>query len=352
MTTAGARIPGISRNGDTHPSRAGSPLSVLAARMLPIRFTQIAAWEATVIAAALTFHLAGPAGRVAIALAAALVVAGTSVRVAGRHFAGWTLIWIGYRLLQHHDRKLAMDPLLGLAPDFRLRQHGDRSGNRFGIAGVGDGWSAVVKVHGEPDPRTLLDVVRKACDNPDIPLSAAQLTIHADGARRAYLVAVRFRAAEAPLAAISRGSGELGEHRATARAALGVVAALADAGYDSTVLEAGELAAELRASIGVGADSRVVVSDGWRSWSAGDTEQAGFSATADVLGAHARGAAVTVTSFTTSRTSHGKLRDDVVVRVVAREGTPDAKDLDFPVVPLYGRHETSVRRSLPLALTR
>lgn len=350
MTTADARLPGISGSGDTHPSRLGWLLSVLATRMLPIRPAQVAAWEVAVLAAALTFHLAGLVGRVVIAFAALLVVGSTSVRIAGRHFAGWTLTWIGYRLLQHDDRKLATDPLLGLVPDFRLRQHADRAGNRFGIAGVGDGWSAVVRVHGDPDPLKVLDVVRGACDDAEIPLAAAQLTIRADSAERTQFVAVRYRVADAPLAALSRGSGELGQLRATARAALGVVGALADAGLDSTVLEAGALAAELRASLGAG--SRVVVSDEWCAWSAGDTEQSGFAATPNVLGAHARGAAFTVTSATVSRTRHGRFREEIVVRAAGLGGRPGTKDFDVPVVPLYGRHEAAVRRTLPLALAR
>lgn len=350
MTTADARMPGRPGRRDTYPGHLGLPLSFVATRMLPIRPGQIAAWEVAIIAAASTFTVFGFAGRFVATLAAVLVVGTTSVRVAGRHFAGWTLTWIGYRLLRHHDRKLATDPLLGLVPDFRLRQHVDRTGNHFGIAGVADGWSAVVRVHGDPDPRTLLHVVRQACDNEDIPLAAAQLTIRVDSSERVHLVAVRFRAAEAPLAAISRGAGELGPLRATARAAVGVVGALADAGCRATVLEAGELAAELRASLGV--SSQGGVSDGWSSWSAGDTAQAGFAASADALGTHARNAAFTITSATVSRTRHGKLRDDVVVRAAGLCGRPCPRDFDVPVVPLYGRHESAVRRTLPLALAR
>lgn len=355
MTTADARIPEIPGIGDAHPSRAGSVLSVLVSRMLPIRVGQIAAWEIAIVAAALTFQAFSFTGRFASTLVAVLVVGTTSVRVAGRHFAGWTLTWLGYRLLRHEDRKLATDPLLGLAPDLRLRQHTDRAGHRFGLAGVGDGWTAVVRVHGDPDPRALLGVVRGVCEAGEIPLAAAQLAIRAGCAERVTLLAVRFRAADAPLAALCRGTGELGQFRATTRAALDVVGALADAGCRGTVLEAGELAAELRASLGVGA--RVVVADDWRSWSAGDTEQAGFAATAEALGARARGAAFTVTSFTASRTRQGSVREAVVVReVVVRsaglEVRPTAHDFDVPVVPLYGRHDSAVRRTLPLALPR
>ncbi|NKQ56555.1 type VII secretion protein EccE [Amycolatopsis sp. K13G38] len=319
--------------------------------MLPIRLTQLAAWEAAIVAIPLTFGLVGLPGRLAIGIAALLVVATTSVRVAGRHFAGWTLTWISYRLLQHDDRKLARDPLLVLVPDFRMRQHIDRAGNRYGVVGVGDGWSAVLRVHGEPDVEAVSELLRKACDDAEIPLAGAQLTIRTDGVARAYLVAVRYRPADAPLAALSRGRGELGELRATTRAALGVLGTLAEAGYRASVLEAGELAAELRTSLG-GPGPDAVVDDGWHAWSAGTVSHAAFAANADALGAHARGALFTVSSRTLIRTPGAGVREEITVRAAAGHAPPATRDFDVPVVTLYGRQEPAVRRSLPLALTR
>jgi len=315
--------------------------------MVPIRVSQLAAWELTIVTIPLTVHLVGVAGRVTIAIAALLVFATTSVRVAGRHFAGWTLTWISYRLLQHDDRKLAGDPLLALAADFRMRQHVDRAGHRYGVVGVGDGWSVVLRLPGEPGEK-VLDVLREACRDREIPLASAQLTIRTDGVHRVCLVAARFRPTDAPLAALSRGRGELGQLRATTRAALGVVGALAEAGYAATVLEAGELAAELRASIGeTGASSEV--SDGWQAWTAAGTSQSGFSGDARALGTHARGALFTVSSYTV--TSDG-MREEITVRAAGTRTAPTTRDFDVPVVALYGRQESAVRRSLPLALTR
>jgi Putative type VII ESX secretion system translocon, EccE len=348
--------------GEPSPHHDGSLLSAITTRLLPIGFGQLAAWDAAAIAILLAFATLEEPARSLVAAVAALVLAATSVRIAGRHLAGWMLTWISYRLLQHEDRHLGTDPLLVLAPDLRLRQHADRAGNRYGIVGIGDGWTAVVRLHTEPDIGKVTEVLRQACDNADIPLAGAQLLVRADATRREYLLAVRFRPADAPLAALSRGSGELGELRATARAALGV---LGEAGYHGTVLEAGELAGELRAILGgqgALADGRQVtgprVADGWRSWSAGDTTQTCFAALTRpglplVLGPHASGARFTVTSYTLCRTTLGRLRADVTIRVVRHRdarGPARSRDLQVPAVPLYGRHEAAVRRTLPLAL--
>jgi type VII secretion protein EccE len=329
--------------------------------VLPVHPAQILVWTV-----AITVSLV--AQGIAVTLLAALVVGATSVRVAGRHLAGWAVIWIHYRLLRHDDRRLGDDPLLVLAPDFRLRQHHDRAGNSFGVVGVDNTWIAVLRLAprpgAAPDVVRLTDVLREACDNADIPLTGAQLMMRTEHARRVYLLAVRYRPADAPLAAISRGTGELGEHRATTRAALGVLGTLAEAGYAASVLEAGELAAELRETLGVQGDllasSRrtCAVVDGWRSWSAAGTTQACFTpktGPGSAFSSSARDAAFTVVSYNLRRTQLGGLREDVTIRVVKRQGMrkpPRAEDLDVPVVPLYGRHEASVRGTLPLALPR
>ncbi|TVT18249.1 type VII secretion protein EccE [Amycolatopsis acidiphila] len=333
----------------------------MSSRVLPVRPAQVVVW--TIAVAACLVDQAIP-----VLLLAALAVGATSVRVAGRHFAGWTVIWVHHRLLQHDDRRPGDDPLLVLAPDFRLRQHHDRAGNSFGVVGVDGGWTAVLRLapqaSGEPDVTTLTDVLREACDNADIPLAGAQLMVRTEQTRRVHLLAVRYRPAEAPLAALSRGAGELGEHRAITRAALGVLGSLADAGYFATVLEAGELAAELRETLGVqgellaGSRRTSAVVDGWLSWSAAGTTQACFTPKIDsgsAFSASARDASLTVVSYNLRRTHLGRLREDVTIRVVKHHGMrkpPRAQDLDVPVLPLYGRHEAAVRRTLPLALPR
>lgn len=353
MTTADARIRVIPAE-----DRIGSQLS---SHVLPVHAAQLGVWT---VAIAVSLVAQG----IVSALLAALVVGATSVRVAGRHLVGWVVIWTRYRLLQHDDRRLGDDPLLVLAPDFRLRQYHDRAGNSFGVVGVDDAWTAVLRLtpkpDAEPDVARLTDVLREACENADIPLMGAQLIVRTAHARRVYLLAVRYRPAAAPLAALSRGTGELGEHRATTRAALDVLGQLAVAGYTATVLEAGELAAELRETLGVQGDLLAGgrrasgVADGWRSWSAAGTTQACFTPKTDLRSAFsssARDAAFTVVSYNLRRTSLGRLHEDVTIRVVKHQGMlkpPRAEDLDVPVVPRYGRHEASVRCTLPLAVGR
>jgi type VII secretion protein EccE len=361
VTTADARVPGVAESATPQPHRGGALLRATAGRLLPIRFGQLATWEAAGIAILLAFGTLEEPARSIVSAIAVLVLATTSVRIAGRHLAGWILTGISYRLSQHGDRHLGADPLLVLAPDLRLRQHADRAGNRYGIVGIGDGWSAVVKLHTEPDIGKVMEVLKQACDNADIPLAGAQLVVRTSATEREYLLAVRFRPGEAPLAALSRGNGELGELRATARAALGVLGTLNGAGYHGTVLEAGELAGELRGILGVPTgEGWTGVADGWRSWSAGDTTQSCFTALRKpglpfVVGPHASGARFTVTSYTLRRTTLGRLRADVTIRVVRhRDPLRPARrrELGVPVVPLYGRNEGAVRRTLPLALSR
>ncbi|MDQ0379903.1 type VII secretion protein EccE [Amycolatopsis thermophila] len=355
MTAADA---GVSAGGGTGPRAHRPRRTTLAPFLLPISFAQVAVWECALIAVLLAVEDALPA-KVVVTVLALVVIAATSVRFAGRHLAGWALTWVSFRLLQHDERRLAPDPLRVLAHDFRLRQHVDRAGNRFGVAGVGDGWTAVIRLREgvEPDVAKVLDLMRAACDNPEIPLAGAQLLVRTSYGERTYLVAVRYRSSEAPLAALARGGGEPGELRATTRAALALMGALAKAGYGSTLLEVGELATELRASLGTEFPARTRVTDGWRAWSAGSAAQAGFAPlTRDdvpvLLTATAADAAMTVASCTLRRTRFGRLAEDVTLRMAGTRRPPRARDLDVPVVPLYGRHASAVRRTLPLALPR
>src|SRR5439155_9232388 len=107
---------------------------------------------------------------------------------------------------------------------------------------------------------------------PDLPLAAVQLLTWAvprDG--RVYRVrwlTVRYRPDEAPIAALAGGGGEVGALRSTASAALSLMVALAEAGHPSTVLEAGELADELRVALGVppARHEPDTDCDTWRGW--------------------------------------------------------------------------------------
>ncbi|HKS49019.1 MAG TPA: type VII secretion protein EccE [Amycolatopsis sp.] len=351
MTTGEIPVPLARPEGANHAQ--GGPRSWL----WPVGPGQIVAWAAAV-AVPLVFHPPGQAALFLLIALAASVVAATSIRFAERHLAGWAFVWISYRLLQHGDH-LTTDPLRVLVHDFRLRQHRDRAGHPFGIAGIGDGWSAVIRVSGEPQAGALVAVARAACENGDIPLSGTQVIVRTDGDKRVWMLAVRYRASQAPLAALLRGGGEEGELRTTARAALAVMSALAGAGYRSGVLDAGELAAELRTALG-GLTLSSVVTDGWRSWSSSGTTQACFTPLGEVdpasmLTAKAPTASLTVASYSLWRTGSGEWRDEKTVRLVKYQGirnAPRAAEVGLPAIPLFGRQAAGMRRTLPLALPR
>jgi type VII secretion protein EccE len=340
-----------------------APLSWL----LPIRPLQVAVWEFAGLAALLAIgldHVAEPLW-ITVCVLAGLAFLATSIRISGRHLAGWALIWIGHRLRRHDSRRDSPDPLHHVAGPVKVRQHVDRAGNRFGVAEIDGGWTAIVRLTGSvtPDPDVLTSILRDTYRRTDIPLSTAQLltwTVPRDQgpAFRVHWFAVRYRPEEAPIAALARGGGELGALRGTACAALGLMGSLAEAGYESTVLEAGELTEELRVSLGVERQGVPAISDGWRNWSAGATSQACFAPRprqdiSRALSLSVPGAAFTACSYTLRRTPAGKERPEVTIRVGSRGGgarLPRATELDIRVVPLHGRHAAAVRRTLPLAL--
>jgi type VII secretion protein EccE len=361
--------PAAHQPGSPVATGRGGAASVTAPRILPVRAGQVAGWEAAALLALLVSGAAPVSTpvRIAVSVLAVLFVAATSVRLAGRHLAGWALTWVGYRLRQHDDRHDTRDPLYALAGDVGVRRHEDRAGHRFGVAEIDEGWTSVVKLTspGDPDITTLLDILRAACEDTDLPLSSAQLVVwtmpddQGGAPRRVHWLAVRYHAREAPVAALARGGGQLGTLRTSTRAALGVMGGLAAAGYDSVILTDTELADELRLALGAGpAGSREIV-DGWTSWSTGPLKQACFAPLSHgdlprVLGCHARSATFTATSFTVRRKPNGKVREDLAIRIgTHRESSRAAlvsRDLGVPVFPLNGRHATYVRRTLPLAL--
>jgi type VII secretion protein EccE len=290
-----------------------------------------------------------------VSVAAGLVVLLTSVRFAGRHLAGWAVTWTAFRLRRHDTRRDSPDPLLCVAGPVKVRQHVDRAGNRFGVAEVDGGWSALVRLTpgaGSPSPATLVDALRAAYRRTDVPLASAQLLTWAiprgEQVLRVHWLAVRYRPDLAPIAALARGGGDLGALRSTASAALSLMGSLAEAGYPSTVLEAGELAEELRVALGV-QGSADAPPDRWRSWVWGAAAQRCFTPrSARILDVSVPDAAFTATSYTLTRTPGGREKTEVTIRVGARPGTPvPAPDA---AAPLHGRHGDAVRKTLPLAL--
>ncbi|MEV7094711.1 type VII secretion protein EccE [Amycolatopsis sp. NPDC051045] len=345
VDTAGAVRPAPSRSTAT-------PVPWL----LPVRPLQAAVWEIAAIAVLLAWLVdtVPQPTRIGVSVLAGSTVLLTSVRFAGRHLAGWALTWTAYRLRRHDTRRDSPDPLLCVAGPVKVRQHVDRAGNRFGVAEVDGGWSALVRLTpGTGTPDSLVDVLCSAYRRTDVPLASAQLLTWAiprgDQVLRVRWLAVRYRPDQAPIAALARGGGDLGALRSTASAALSLMGALAEAGYQSTVLEAGELAKELRVALGVqGAASGAP--EGWRSWTWGGAAQVCFTPRSPrVLEVSVPGAAFTATSYTLTRTPGGREKAEVTVRVGARPGAPVPAP-NLPVVPLHGRHGAGVRRTLPLAL--
>ncbi|MEV6907165.1 type VII secretion protein EccE [Amycolatopsis sp. NPDC051071] len=328
--------------------------------LLPIRPLQAAVWEIAGIAVLLAFTVDGVprAAWISITAVAAVLVLTTSIRFAGRHPAGWLLTWAGYRL-KRRDKSKVPDPLHRLAGPVRVRQHVDRAGNRFGVAEVGDGWSAIVRLTVgavPPGPDVLAGILREAYRSTGIPLSSAQLLTwtvpNGQSVLRVRWLAVRYRPEDAPIAALARGGGELGALRSTACAALSLMGSLAEAGFESTVLEAGELAEELRVALGSGQDAPV---NGWRSWDWGGASQVCYRPRSErdlarTLDLHVPGAAFTATSYTLGRTPGGREKSEVTIRVGGRPGTEPVRPGGIAVTPLHGRHAAAVRRTLPLAL--
>ena len=333
------------------PRPASTPLPWL----LPIRPLQAALWEVAGIAVLLAWMVdtVSQPVRIGVSVAAGLVVLLTSVRFAGRHLAGWALTWTAFRLRRHDTRRDSPDPLLSVAGPVKVRQHVDRAGNRFGVAEVDGGWSALVRLtQGPSAPGPLVEALRSAYRRTDVPLASAQLLTWAiprgDQVLRVRWLAVRYRPDLAPIAALARGGGDLGALRSTASAALSLMGALAEAGYQSTVLEAGELAKELRVALGVQGPASTPP-DRWKSWTWGDAAQMCFRPrSARTVDFAVPGAAFTATSYTLTRTAGGREKAEVTVRVGARPGAP----VPAPggAVPLHGRHGAAVRQTLPLAL--
>ncbi|MFD8500109.1 type VII secretion protein EccE [Amycolatopsis sp. NPDC059657] len=348
-------------SGVLTPRAAGPKVSVATAPwILPVRAIQVAIWEIAALAVLLAYTVDGVSQpmRITVAAVAGLIFVTTSVRIAGKHVAGWTVTWLGHRLRRHDSRRDSPDPLHRIAGALKVRQHVDRAGNRFGVAEIDGGWSAIVRLKGPmtPDTATVVRILRDTYRRADIPLSTAQLltwTVARGQTGKPYRVhwlTVRYRPDEAPVAALARGGGELGALRSTACAALGLMGALAEAGYESTVLEANELAEELRVALGAGRQAEPA--DAWRSWSAGQATQVCFAPVADhdaidALDVFVPAAAFTASSYTLRRTPGGKEKADVVIRV---GGELRASELGIRAVPLHGRHASGVRRSLPLAL--
>ncbi|HEX4702081.1 MAG TPA: type VII secretion protein EccE, partial [Pseudonocardiaceae bacterium] len=234
-------------------------------RFRPVGIGQVALWEIAAVAVVATVHPWRPVSIVVAALAVVAIVS-TSVRGAGLCLYQWIGVYARFR-----RRKAAKphgtDPLAAMVPDLKLRRQIDRAGNRVGLADLGDSLTAVVRLTpaASPNEVALVDILVDAFERTDLRLAGAEVVVWAlpspPRARyygdqrdleplRVHWLALRYREADAPAAALARGGGDLGAAKATASAALALVGRLAGAGYAGVVLDEPELRQELLVALG------------------------------------------------------------------------------------------------------
>ncbi|MBB4679067.1 type VII secretion protein EccE [Crossiella cryophila] len=356
-------------------------------RVVPLGAGTIAVVEIAALAVLATAVPFGPVSIAAITVAT-LALAVTLLRFRGLPPYRWAALYL--RFLRRRPRLAAREaatPLRALLPDLSVHTQVDRAGNRVGVASVEADASFCTMVRiapaAHPTPDALIRLLREVYERSDIRLSSAQLVVWAlpglparTGAAtpiRVHWLSLRYRPAEAPLAALARGGGQEGSRRAVASAAHRLVSRLAEAGYPATVLDTLELHQELL--VAVGADPEVVsgplahdgtarhrVTETWRDVSVGRLRQACFvpKDPADaiaLLGRCAPEAMFTCTSYTLSRTARGDLVAQARARVGVAAGglwlSPQraSQSLGVPVVPVDGRQDEHTIATLPLALT-
>jgi type VII secretion protein EccE len=340
----------------------------------PVTAGQIAVWQIAGLAVLLTVNRFDVTG-IAVAAAAILVVAATSVRRGGLCLYQWLGVRLAY--LRRARPAPSPDPVEAVLPGLRFVRHVDRAGNRVGLASIGTDRVAVVRLPSgvRPEFDVLVTALREAQQRSDIPLAAAQLVVWAVPGptsvepMRIHWLALRYRPSVAPGAALARGGGSAGSDRAAASAALGLVGRLAEAGQAAAVLDEPELRQDLLVALGAdprafagstpGARPVVTVAESWRSWSIGRLTQASFSPgsriATEILGAMIPGTEFTCTSLLLRRTPRGTTETTVSLRLgyLAKHAQqrPEAlvKRLAPDLYPTTGRQSAGLHRSLPLA---
>jgi type VII secretion protein EccE len=349
----------------------------------PVRIGQVALWEIALVAVAATVW---PWRIVSIVVAsvAAVTIAVTSVRFAGLCCYQWVGVLFRYRARRAAAPERSTDPLAAVLPGVRLRRQIDRAGNRAGLADLGDSLSAIVRLTptATPNPALPLGVLVNSFDRTDIRLAGAQLVVWSMpsppraryyGDQRdlepmqVYWLALRYRPADAPVAALARGGGETGAARATATAALALVARLAEAGYAGVVVDEPELRQELLVALGSDhstlGGAAFTVKETWHDWSIGTLRQLCFAPRTErdavtMLGKWTSQASFTCTSYSLHRTARGEVRGEGRVRIgvhpTARVPTAAAlgRSLGVELLSRNGRQGSSVVDTLPLALPR
>lgn len=377
--TVPAKLPGPSQLPGKARSRGRARIGVLR----PIRIGQVALWEIALVAVAATVWPWRIVSIVVAAVAAVTIIV-TSVRLSGLCCYQWIGVLFRYRARRRSGPTKSTDPLAAVLPGVTLRRQIDRAGNRAGLADLGDSLSAVVRLTptASPNPALPLGVLVNSFDRTDIRLAGAQLVVWSMpsppraryyGDQRdlepmqVYWLALRYRPANAPVAALARGGGDLGAARATATAALALVARLAEAGYAGVVVDEPELRQELLVALGSDhstlGGAAFTVKETWRDWSIGTLRQLCFSPRTErdavtMLGKWTGQAAFTCTSYSLHRTARGEVRGEGRVRIGVHPTSPVptaaalGRALGVELLARNGRQGSSVADTLPLALPR
>ncbi|HEX6351956.1 type VII secretion protein EccE [Actinophytocola sp.] len=329
--------------------------------LLPLGAGRVVAWQVAVLAVLATGFRVTPVSVTVMALAG-LLVAMTSVRVGGLCGYQWAVVFARFVWRRRRSPAKAPTPVHTVVPRLQVFQHEDRVGNRTGIACVGEDTIAVVRVApaAHPDPALLVSLLHKAVSRTDYPVSGARLVVWAVPANpwpvRVHWLALRYRAADAPWAALARGGGDVGCRKAVAGAAQRLVSDLAGAGCASAVLDLPELCQELMVALGVSSDAQPV--EAWHDWSAGPVHQSCFTARAPadavtLLGRCVPEAMFTATAYSLSRdTPHATATVRLAVASNQRFWlTPRkaAAKVGIRLLAADGRQAEGVLATLPLA---
>src|SRR5262245_47953336 len=333
--------------------------------LLPLGPGRIATWQLAILAVLAT-GLQLTSVTVAVSATAAVVVAASSVRIRGLCGYQWAVVLVRYVIRRR--RPAAPTPVHALAPELRLHPQEDRVGNRTGVVTVAGDHVAVVRLAptAHPDPAVLVSLLHKAIDRADYPVSGARLVVLSVPASpfpvRMHWLALRYRAAAAPWAALARGGGETGCRKAVASAAQRLASDLASAGCPGAVLDAPELWQELLIALGVSPDAGLPrAAEAWRHWAAGPTRQSCFTPrdpadSVKLLGSAVAAATFTATAYSITRPIPNGPAD---VTATVRLGVPTQQfwltperviaKLGVRLLPANGRQADSVLATLPLA---
>ncbi|MEU6078492.1 type VII secretion protein EccE [Micromonospora sp. NPDC047074] len=357
---ATAAPPGTTRRPGV-PAMPAPPVGRRSLRGLGVG--RLVLWQSAVLGAVAAGGPSDALGGAATGAAAAVVI-GTGVRWRGRWLSDWVLV-------RHRFRHRARRALPAL-PALRIRTDADRAGNRVGLAGDGNSWSALLRVEPGGDLDDLLRRLLARYDDPDLPLAGAQLVDWCSpgtgGAAR--WIAIRLDPGTAARAVRARGGGQSGAVRAAGVAALRLAADLRAAGHEVTTLDGGQLRDAWATVLGV--DPRRGGEPGtetWHSWSLGLLHQVCYrprraardlADVAALLRRHATAPAlVSAVSARWDRQRGGGTRSTVLIRLAvpagpAREAVAGVlrqatAGLDGKLVPLDGAHAEAAWATLPLA---